>query len=157
MFLARCAIGSLPEDAMSERNDEQFVRDALDRLPVVEAPDSIWRSIEASLDAPARVAPRHVFWPRSRWAFAFAAAMLVAGIAIYWRSAHRPHWEVTLTSAGKTSQELVRAGDWLQTDAASTAEVRVGTIGTVEVSPRTRLRIVTTRPDEHRISLEHGK
>ncbi|HXE64830.1 MAG TPA: FecR domain-containing protein [Bryobacteraceae bacterium] len=146
---------------MPERNDEKFVRDALGRLPVEQAPDSIWHSIQtsidASLDAPARVPARPLFWPRSRWAFAAAAAVLIAGIAIYWRSANRPRWEVKLTSAGKTSQEAVRAGDWLQTDASSTAEVRVGTIGTVEVSPRTRLRIVTTRPDEHRISLQHGQ
>jgi len=146
---------------MPERNDDKFVRDALDRLPVVEAPDSIWQSIQssidASLDAPVRVRERRAFWPRYRWAFAFAAAMLVAGIGLYWRTANRPRWEVTLTSAGKTSQKAVRAGDWLQTDASSTAEVRVGTIGTVEVSPRTRLRIVTTRPDEHRISLQHGQ
>ena len=139
---------------MPERsNDETFVRDALDRLPVVQAPDSIWRSIAASMDAP----ERRVFWPRSRWAFAAAAALLVAGIGLYWRSASRPRWEVTLTSDGRTSQEAVRAGDWLQTDASSTAEIRVGTIGAVEVSPHTRLRIVTTRPDEHRISLQHGQ
>jgi hypothetical protein len=140
---------------MPERpNDEKLVRDALNRLPVVEAPDSIWRSVETSFDAPQ---PR-LFWPRFRWAFAAATAVLVAGIALYWHSAsNRPRWEVTLTHAGKASQESVRAGDWLQTDASSTAEVRVGTIGTVEVSPRTRLRIVTTRPDEHRISLQHGQ
>jgi hypothetical protein len=142
---------------MPERNDEKFVRDALNRLPVEQAPESIWQSIEASLDAPAPVPERRVFWPRSRWAFAMAAAAVIAGIAIYWHSANRPRWEVTLTSAGRTSQESVRAGDWLQTDATSTAEVRVGTIGTVEVAPRTRLRIVTTRPDEHRISLDHGQ
>lgn len=138
-------------------NGEKLVRDALDRLPVVQAPDSIWQSIEASLDTPAHAPERRVFWPRLRWAVAVAAAVLIAGIALYWRSANRPRWEVTLTNDGKTSQEAVRAGDWLQTDASSTAEVRVGTIGTVEVSPQTRLRIVTTRPDEHRISLQHGQ
>ncbi len=139
---------------MPERpQDEKLVRDALDRLPVVQAPDSIWRSINASLDIP----ERRVFWPRSRWAFAVAAAALIAGIALYWRTATRPHWEVTVMNDGKTSQEALRAGDWLQTDASSTAEVRVGTIGSVEVSPQTRLRIVTTRPDEHRISLQHGQ
>jgi hypothetical protein len=142
---------------MSEHNDEKLVRDALDRLPIAEAPDSVWRSIEASLDSPVRVPEHRVFWPRFRWAFALAAATLIAGIALYWRTANRPSWEVTLTNDGKTSQESVHAGDWLQTDASSTAEVRVGTIGAVEVSPRTRLRIVTTRPDEHRISLDHGQ
>jgi hypothetical protein len=146
----------MPEQQQPQ--DERFVRDALKRLPEVKAPDSIWNSIEASLDAPARAPERpFIFWPRYRWAFALAAAVLIAGIAFEWRSANRPRWEVTLTSAGKTSQETVRAGDWLQTDAGATAEMRVGTIGTVEVAPRTRLRIVTTRPDEHRISLQHGE
>jgi hypothetical protein len=136
---------------------EKIVRDMLDRLPVVKAPDSIWNSIEASLDTPPRVPERRVFWPRNPWVFAAAAAVLIVGIGFYWRSAARPRWQITLTNNGVTSQGSVRAGDWLQTDADSTAEMLVGTIGTVEVAPRTRLRVVTTRPDEHRLSLQHGE
>ncbi|HVY92238.1 MAG TPA: hypothetical protein VHA14_05805, partial [Bryobacteraceae bacterium] len=143
---------------MPERpQDEKFVRDAFEHLPVVKAPDSIWNSIETSLDASSHIPERRAFWLRWRWALAAVAAALVAAVALYWRSSTRPRWEVTLTSGGRTSQEAVRAGDWLQTDASSTAEMRVGTIGTVDVSPRTRLRIVATRPDEHRISLQHGE
>lgn len=134
--------------------DEQFVKDVLRQLPVVKAPDAIWNSIAASLNAPVRTPERRLWL---RWAFAMAVTVVVMGVTLYWRLASRPKWEVTLTSAGVTSKEAVHAGEWLQTDASSTAEMHVGSIGTVEVAPRTRLRVVTTRPDEHRISLQHGE
>ncbi len=137
--------------------DEQFANDALRRLPVVKAPDSIWQSIEASLDAPGRRPERRTAWLWNRWAWAVATAVVIAGVALYWRSIPRPRWEVIRTSAGATHTESVQAGDWLQTDASSTAEMHVGNIGTVEIKPNTRLRIVATKPLEHRLSLDHGE
>jgi hypothetical protein len=35
--------------------------------------------------------------------------------------------------------------------------MRVGSIGTVVIEPGTRLRVLATRPDENRLSLEHGE
>src|SRR6185437_676664 len=135
------------------KEDERLAHDALSRLPAAQAPDSIWISIEASLDQPA-VRPTGPLW----WAYATAAAiaLIAAGIA-YWHYASLPRWEVIRTHNGVTDTEAIRAGQSLQTDASSTAEIRVGTIGTVEVEPGTRLRIVTTKPTDHRLSLEHGE
>jgi hypothetical protein len=142
----------LPKAAMS---DERITAEALARLPVTRAPDGIWNSIEASLDAPAKRAGR--FWQWHGWAYAAVAVLLIAGTALYWHSAHRTLWEVVRTIGSRARTETIGAGEWLQTDASSHAEMRVGTIGTVKIAPGTRLRVLTTRPDEHRLSLQHGE
>jgi hypothetical protein len=118
---------------MSEREQRDFRGKILEHLPLAKAPDSIWPSIEAALDqkrvpAPSRVSP----W---RWAFAAAAAMVLLAL-LYWRVTHR--------------------SQWIETDDHSRVTVKVGEIGSVEVEPGTRLRIVTERPDEHRFALAHG-
>ncbi len=48
-------------------------------------------------------------------------------------------------------------GQWLETDGGSRARVRVGAIGTVDVAPNTRLRLVGTGPREHRLALARGR
>ncbi len=47
-------------------------------------------------------------------------------------------------------------GEWLETDGTSRARVRIGAIGTLDVEPNTRLRLVGTGPDEHRLALARG-
>jgi FecR protein len=118
---------------MSEREQRDFMGKIREHLPLAKAPDSIWPSIEAALDqkrvpAPSRVSP----W---RWAFAAAAAMVLLAL-LYWRVTHR--------------------SQWIETDDHSRVTVKVGEIGSVEVEPGTRLRIVTERPNEHRFALAHG-
>jgi hypothetical protein len=51
----------------------------------------------------------------------------------------------------------IGAGEWIETDSGSSATVKVGEIGSVEVEPNTRLRIVTARPGEHRLALAQGE
>jgi len=167
---------------MSERNpeqgrDERIVAEALVRLPVVKAPEAIWSSIEASLAQPSgagtplpalhktrwhRLQPvwssearRSLWW---RWILLPTAILLLFAVALHTDSLRRTRWQVLRTSgSGHARTETIRAGQWLQTDASSTAEVRVGMIGTVEVEPDTRLRVIATRPNENRLSLEHGE
>jgi hypothetical protein len=135
-------------------DDERLANDALARLPAAKAPDSIWNSIEAKLDQPVRQRP----WFFNAWAYAVTAAVIViAAAATYWHYASLPRWEVIRSHNGVSDTESIRAGQSLQTDASSTAEIKIGTIGTVEVEPGTRLRIVTTKPTDHRLSLEHGE
>jgi hypothetical protein len=115
-------------------DDAKFARQMLEHLALVEAPDAVWRSIEAAMDAP-RIAPprpRAPLWPR--WALAAIAtiALLAAG---YWRLARQ---------------------QWIETGADSGVTLRIGQIGTVEVGPHTRLRIIADRPEEHRLALAHG-
>lgn len=127
----------------------------LSHLPVVKAPDAIWDSIEASLRNPP---PARRPWRWSLWVWIPATAMLLLLATWSWYRLHRTQWEVVRTRDGQASRtETIGAGQWLQTDASSRARLQVGTIGTVEIEPGTRLRIVATRPDENRLSLQHGE
>jgi hypothetical protein len=51
----------------------------------------------------------------------------------------------------------VGAGEWIETDARSSATVKVGEIGSVEIEPNTRVRVVAMRPREHRFALVRGE
>ena len=108
-------------------DDEKFARQMIEHLALVEAPDAVWHSIEAAMEAPrAPTRPPVLLWPR----WALASIILVALLSIgYWKLA-RPQW--------------------IETGADSAVTLRIGQIGTVEVGPRTRLRIVADRPDAHR-------
>ena len=104
-----------------------------DHLPLVEAPESVWRAIESALDRGVAPQPRSVRW---RSGLAAAAVVVIAAGALYW-------WGFR------------RAG-WIETGAAAGTTLRIADIGTVNVGPNTRLRVVTDRPDQHRLTLAHG-
>ena len=106
----------------------------MEHLSLEKAPDSIWPSIEADLrrNRP-KVSRRVPYW---RWTLAAAAVLVLFSLA-YWWAAHRIQW--------------------IETDAHSRVTVRVGEIGTVEVEPGTRLRVVREGPNEHRFALAHGE
>jgi hypothetical protein len=94
----------------------------------------------------------------SRWRLAFAAAAVFAVIgAAFWMVARQPdtRWQVTRLS-GRAVADHISAGEWIETDSGSTALIKVGAIGSVEVSPNTRLRVVRARPREHRLALARG-
>ena len=105
-----------------------------DHLPLLEAPESVWEAIEAGL----RENNRRVARPRA-WVFIFAAAaavvLLVAG-GEWWFAARRTGWIETAASAGIT--------------------LRIGDIGSVDVRPGTRLRVIADRADQHRLQLVRG-
>jgi hypothetical protein len=138
-------------------------RQAMEHLPLVEAPASIWGSLESALES--RGARRAV--PVTRWRWAFAAIALVAVIAAaYWRFAWRSgmQWEVQrlegspLVGANPVEGSArIGAGEWIETDSASRAAVAVGAIGSVEIEPNTRLRVVAARPGEQRLALARGE
>jgi hypothetical protein len=72
-------------------------------------------------------------------------------------------WSVArLAGAPQCGTERIRrtgqlqVGEWLETDSASRARIHVADIGQVEVQPNTRIRLVETRPDEHRLSMARG-
>jgi ferric-dicitrate binding protein FerR (iron transport regulator) len=139
----------------------------LDHLPVLKAPEEIWTSLEAALDGshPRVKAPARPF---RIWQFGLAAAVIVFAIggAFYWRSLAGEGWVVTrlagaptvgarIVGSGKTGR--IGPGQWLQTDGSSRAEIRVGDIGTVQVEPGSRIRLIAARPGEHRLALAHGE
>jgi hypothetical protein len=118
---------------MSERDPMEFGRSALQHLPLQKAPDAIWPSIEAAAQQPApplRRAPH--------WRLAIGAALMVAlmGIA-FW--------------------DMEQRAQWIETGSQNRTTVKIGDIGSVEVEPNTRLRVVADRANEHRLALARGE
>jgi hypothetical protein len=97
-------------------------------------------------------------WQWRLWVAIPAVALLLVLAVWSWSRMHSTRWEVVRTREGQASRtETIRAGEWLQTDASSHAEMQVGAIGMIEIEPGTRLRVVATRPNENRVSLQHGE
>lgn len=115
------------------------------QLSLSHAPESIW----SELHKPAAS-------QRSRrWIFASVAsgmAVLAIVLLILVRKASGPSWEVT----GLPGMARLRAGEVLQTDSVSKAQVKIANIGQITLDPNTRIRLVVTRSDQHRIALDRG-
>jgi hypothetical protein len=56
-----------------------------------------------------------------------------------------------------TDKGRLRVGEWLETDNASRAKIKVAEIGYVDIDPNSRVQLVGTKDTEHRIALEKGK
>jgi hypothetical protein len=134
-------------------------------LPLVKAPDSIWTSIGAALDATeisVGAAPQRVRQPMWAWGVAAAVALaLGVGVFVITRPP-RAAWEVARVKGGQTEKGSISEGEWLQTDASSRARITlsnaiIGDIGTVEVEPNTRVRMVASTPGEQRLRLARGE
>ena len=124
-------------------------------LPSATAPEAIWLSLQTALQEN-RPQIHKVFW--RRWAIAATAAIVLAlAGAAYWRFAHPKgaRWEVVWLNGRGASQ--IGTGQWIETGSQARARVEVGAIGSVEVAPNTRVRVVTARPDEHRLELARGE
>jgi hypothetical protein len=48
-------------------------------------------------------------------------------------------------------------GEWLETDGSSRAQIDVATIGNVDIEENSRVRLLQSRADEHRLELVRGK
>lgn len=143
-------------------------------LPIINAPESLLRELEAHLDKRAshplpsrRRRARFInalTWPRVGLAL---TSLLIALALGGWYFIVRPSttsWEVArvsgaprIDSESMGEEGKLGVGEWLETDGNSRARLSVGRIGSVEVDPNTRLRLVETRATEHRLSLEHGR
>jgi anti-sigma factor RsiW len=146
-----------------------------EQLPLLSAPDHLWRELNDLLDGsnetqPARVASGWL------WQMKAAAVMLLLlsswGVwLIYSKRADailfvngKPAWRVKrLDGAPQVGTEKISnngelsVGEWLETDANSRAQIAVGSIGSVEVDENTRVRLLETQPAEHRLELARGK
>jgi anti-sigma factor RsiW len=135
----------------------------VEHLPLVEAPQAIWTAIETAFQE--NRSRRIATLRRWRPAFAVAVVLTLAGAA-YWPVAHQSaiHWQVVrLDGSPAVGAKHIRgagqigAGEWIETDSGSRATVKVGEIGSVEVAPNTRVRVVTALPGEHRLALARGE
>ena len=145
------------------------------QLPLIPAPDSLWREIEAVLDRNDRTAPVHSRWrvnpflmqPRFAMAALVLVGLVVAIAALWLRHPPQPagaSWDVArldgaprIGSALMSDKGKLGVGEWLETDTNSRAQINVSDIGQVEIDPNTRVRLVETKPTEHRLELTQGR
>jgi hypothetical protein len=121
----------------------------LEQMPLATAPEELWRAIEASANLPAnRTLPM--------WRYAAAAVVLVIASATFWQYSRTPTWEVTTLDGSTAQTQSVRSGRWIETGNGPRARIRVADIGSVDVEPHTRVRLVDTGSAGHRLALESG-
>jgi hypothetical protein len=116
-------------------------------------PDDDLKALEDKL-ASARLPPPAVGWerqatrpPRWRWPALALAAGLAAAIVLLPRGP-----SFTVTTASGSSRLSV--GGWLET--TESADIAVADIGHVTVEPSSRVRLVETSKQRHRLELERG-
>jgi hypothetical protein len=136
----------------------------LSQLSKTPAPDSLWHEIQAG--NPTRV--------RARWIprLVTAGALTAVSLSLLWFFINRspisapdgPSWTVEslrgtprIGNSALEQQGKLKPGEMLQTDSASEAQVQIANIGRLFVEPDTKLRLLVTKADEHRVSLEQGK
>src|SRR6266576_4802627 len=145
-----------------------------ERLPQVAAPDSLWLNLESRLATEAKQG-RVESNKRSRFSFKLwqpgfagvAAGLLlsaVLGVWLFYSRESRPFWEVARLNGSPRigswridERGRLAVGEWLETDGSSRAKIEVGSIGHVEIDPNTRVRLMETKPTEHRLELARGK
>jgi hypothetical protein len=159
-------------DCSSCRNAMEEVRfgeQLVSALQQVEAPESIWNEIHSASKMQDATKQR-LHWPNRMIAAGIAVAFVLAlGLFLHSHIPNVPRgdlasWEVAsvrgtprigrlqLTGTGR-----LRPGDSLQTQANSEAEVRIADIGQLDLDPNSRIRLISSNSDLHRIALERGK
>jgi hypothetical protein len=154
-----------------ESEQVKFGMSMLRHLPKVEAPEAIWASIETALLLRRDRMERSQIPTGRPWRWAFAATLLALFAVTFfsvehWRITHDRGalWEVVRIDGSPSvgakhfrATANIAAGEWMETDSSSRAGIKVGDIGSVEVEPNTRLRVVTAKPGEHRLALARGE
>jgi hypothetical protein len=140
-----------------------------EQLPRLSAPDHLWSELEPLLASKiTSVARPSRAWMWESKVAAAAVLLLVVGVGAFWiykgRTPPRPSWLVKrLDGAPRIGSEQISAngqlaiGEWLETDGSSRAQIDVASIGNVEVEANSRVRLLQTRADEHRLELVRGK
>ncbi len=145
-----------------------------EELPQLQAPDSLWQELEVLLDnqdgkspiAKGRRSRLSFSFPHSLPAAIAAVFILVIGVGLFWvvRRETSASWEVsrlggapTIGSSRIGETGRLAVGQWLETDNTSRAKINVASIGQVEIDPNTRIRLLQTKPTEHRLELARGR
>lgn len=136
----------------------EFAAGMMRGLALVEAPASIWTSLEQAWPKAARrdvSRGRHVEAGTLR-ALALAAMVIITigAVALWHIDGSAPHDVVRIDAGSSTGR--VSIGEWIETDASSRARIKIGEIGTVDIAPNTRMQLLAAQPNEHRLNLARG-
>ncbi|MFY9609581.1 MAG: zf-HC2 domain-containing protein [Blastocatellia bacterium] len=157
------------ERCRREYDDIKFGVQLAEQLPLVEAPSELWSEIEALLHSRSRntaVQPKRARSWFGFPTFAFAATislvLIVAFVGVVWLLTYGPgvKWDVARYVVGSdqvAATTRLSAGELLETDGESRALLKVGQIGTVELEPNSRVRLIETEVTQHRLALDRGK
>jgi hypothetical protein len=134
------------------------------QIEVIPAPDSIWAGVAAQLDYSTAKPARLRFLKPVTVAL---TVTLVVGIALWLRpdrGAAGGQWNVArlggaprIDSQTMGDASKLGVGQWLETDSTSRANIEVATIGSVEIDPNSRVRLLETNAEEHRLELQRGR
>jgi hypothetical protein len=143
-----------------------------EQLATLQAPDGLWKEIEESLEPESYLSTDRA-WFRLRYAavrhpvVAVAAVLMVAlllGILLYLRRDRSAAWRVSRISGAPLIESepididsKLKVGQLLETGQGSRATLYPGSIGEVEIEPDSRLRLLQSRENEYRLSLERGE
>ncbi|HLG15203.1 MAG TPA: FecR domain-containing protein [Blastocatellia bacterium] len=165
------------ERCRAQHDEIKFGVQLAESLPIVAAPESIWKNIEASLDEQSHGGRRStstpIFTLRPFQVAAAASVLLAIGLGLALFLLRQPvpppgptdrPWEVAaLAGTPRVGKDLIKGsaqlgvGEWVETDMSSRAKINVADIGQVEIEPNSRIGLVATHPTEHRLSLERGE
>ena len=121
------------------------------------APDPEVERLERLLAPLAHQSPRRRFRVGVPTIAGIAAAVVIAGVALWFAMRPAgPSWQVVAV-AGNHHQKSVARGGTVQTDASSKLRLELDSFGEVEVEPNTRLKLLVAKTDEQRMSLTRGK
>jgi hypothetical protein len=155
-------------NANDERAKREDVRGVMSGLSVTPLPDAegVWRNIQAELAQPASAADRSTRWrvhPLVAIAASIAAVVVGATAGALRQFVAPSQWSVVplegapaVDGAALRGEGQLSEGAWLETDAASVAQLAVGRIGTAEIGPESRVRLVRNGLTDHRLVLERG-
>ena len=139
------------------------------------APDREVERLETLL-GPYGIQPSQLMWqdaavatrraPRPLWfALLTAAALIIVAVVIRERFSWQPGepWTVDLL-AGRpqiagvmvATRGKLAVGQAIETDSASRARIHVAKLGVIDIEPSSRIRLITTSEEHHRIRLERG-
>ncbi len=121
-----------------------------------------WSKEKAVSSAP----PIQENFSRPRWAVTAAAALVLLTSLFTWylRRPTAQGWQVTRLAGAPTvgtktitQNGEIKVGEWLETNEASRALIRVGNIGHAEIEPDSRVQLLAAQSDNHRLSLSRGR
>jgi anti-sigma factor RsiW len=137
--------------------------DTIRDLRVYEPPASVWQGIERALDRPDMPTATPPPWWSRRVATAAAVASLAGIAATYLFGVYRSSWSIerlagtpvvgarTVLRTGRLAE-----GEWLETDGSSRARLSIGTLGSAEVGPGSRVKLVQAGGTARALRVERG-
>jgi len=134
-------------------------------IKVISAPESVWDKVISNLDGGQLRAARPWFLRPLAIAAAIVLMVAVSLLLLQQHSSDQSsHWNVArvggvprIDSEDIAESGKLGVGQWLETDASSRARIEVAAIGEVEIDPNSRVRLLETNSEEHRLELARGR